>query len=137
MFTNTVLTPWLVLPLAGALMLVIAAHIGFVHEHTEDPHRRRIRVANGWVMLVMLALLGAGFGVVSPGALPRLFWIVWAAVIALLLVTVVLAVADVMNTLRLARETRRRLVVETAQLAAQDIRERKARADLAGAEDPA
>lgn len=135
MFSNTVLHPWLVLPVAGLMMLVVAAHIGATQERTEPRSRRRIRVANGWVMLLLLPLLGAGFGVINHQTHPRLFALVWLGAIGLLLLCILLAVADVVNTMRIARAARERLGVRAALEAAAELRarrEREHKADGAG-----
>lgn len=122
MFTNTVFSPWLVLPVVGALMLVVAAHIGSLQESDQPPSRVRIRVANGWVILLLLPLLGAGFGVINHAARPSLFFLTWLLVIGLLMVCVLLAIADVLNTLRLAQAARREALRESAARLAQELR---------------
>lgn len=136
MFSNTVLQPWLVLPLAGLMMLVVAAHIGATHEGAQPRSRKRIRVANGWVMLLTLPLLAAGFGVINHQTHPRLFALVWLAAIGLLLICILLAIADVVNTLRIARGARDRAGLRAALEAASELRARRdAERDADGARD--
>ncbi len=107
--TGVVLSPWLVIPVVGVLMLMVAGHIGVLVESQAPASRRRIRIANGWVMLMELPMLGAGFGFVDSNTSPRLFALVWVAAIALLGISIGLAILDVANTLRLNLRTRRRL----------------------------
>lgn len=122
MLSGTVLSPWLVLPLGGLMLLIIAGHISATEERTTPPSRRRIRVANGWVMLMLVPLLSAGFGVVSPAAHPRAFALVWLATISLLFVVLTLALMDIANTIRLTIRARRRLQDTAHRLGAEALR---------------
>ncbi|MEC9372446.1 MAG: hypothetical protein VYC34_01320 [Planctomycetota bacterium] len=105
-----ILSPWFVLPLGGALMLCVAAHISATIENAAPPSRRRIRLANGWIMLIAIPLIAAGFGVIDPDAQPRAFVLIWFAAIGFLFISVLLAMVDVVNTLVIARRTRGRVL---------------------------
>lgn len=122
MFTNTVFTPWLTIPIAGILMLIVGAHIGAIQESDQPASRVRIRVANGWVMLLLLPLLAAGFGVIDPDGRPRLFYLTWTMALGLLMVCVFLAVLDVVNTVRLAQSARRSIARDAAARLADELR---------------
>jgi len=120
---QSIVSPWAAIPLAGIVMLIIAGHIVRVEDGPAPRSRKRIRMANGWVMLTTAALLAAGVGVFDPQSQQRAFVMTWLLVIALLLVCVTLAMWDVGNTLAIARRTSRRLKREAALGALPDVRE--------------
>lgn len=100
------LPPWVVLPVAVVMLLVVAVHLLVITHAPMPESRRRIRLANGWIMLLLVPLGAAAFGVVTPGD-PRTFLIVWLLVIFMLIMLIVLATLDVFNTGRLYRRERR------------------------------
>lgn len=126
MMSGTILPVWLVLPVAGIMMLAVAAHIGVAEKRTEPASRRRIRIANGWVMLLAIPLLAIGFGVVSAAS-QRVFVMVWLAAFVLVALSVCLALLDMLNTLRIVRRTRRNQVRDTALELAEEFRRRRER----------
>ncbi|MGH7244391.1 MAG: hypothetical protein ACREJD_13345 [Phycisphaerales bacterium] len=73
--------------------------------------RRRIRTLNGWIMLFLVPLGAAAFGVVSPTN-PRLFVLIWTIVVSMLILLIGLAVLDMVNTTRLHRREKDRLTEE-------------------------
>lgn len=104
---NAPLLPsWVVLPVAVVLLLVVAAHLLLISSAPMPESRRRIRLANGWIMLLLVPIGAAAFGVVTPGD-PRMFLIVWLLVIFMLVMLIVLATLDVFNTGRLYRREKR------------------------------
>lgn len=106
---SSVLSPWFVIPLAIIVMLIVAGAITSAAKHTTPASRRRIRIANGWVMLLITPLAASGFGLIDSSTQPRLFVKVWILVIGLLCISVALAILDMVNTARLARLADRRL----------------------------
>lgn len=100
---------YITIPLAGLAMIVIAAHMVVLERSGERGVRRRIRIANGWVMLINAPLIAAGFSVVDPSVRPRMFLIVWTTVIGLVVITLCLAAADIVNTAAHSRRTLREL----------------------------
>lgn len=104
-----IVSAWITLPIGAALMAIIAWHSAWIDASDEPVSRKRIRIMNGWVMLVGIPLLAAGFSLIDPDAKPRLFAMVWLGASALLLISVALAIADAVNTIRLAAAARRRL----------------------------
>jgi len=110
-----VITPWITLPLALAAMLAVSAHVT-VTQHSRAPaSRRRIRVCNGWVMLLTIPLIAAGVSLVSAPQSPRLFTLTWTAVVFLLALSITLALADALNTIRIARHEKRQHLIELAK----------------------
>lgn len=104
-----VLPAWLVLPITALLMLIIAGAITSAAKHTTPASRRRIRLANGWVMLLTTPLAATGFSLIDSSAQPRLFVKVWVLVIGLIFISIVLAILDMLNTARLVRLSHQRL----------------------------
>lgn len=94
---------WLVLPLGGFTLVVVIWHLYTIlraDPASIHPARRRIRLANATVMLVLVPLIAYAFGVVTIDS-PRLFAIAWLAVMGLLAVMVLLALMDSANTARM------------------------------------
>lgn len=105
--THGVLSPWVVFPPAIALMLVVCFLQAHIIRSKGPASRRKIRTANGWVMLLAIPTLAAGFCLVSPSLTPRAFLLTWAAAVGLLCIAVLLAVLDMLNTWRLTAGSRR------------------------------
>lgn len=108
---------WLTAPLAGALMVLIAAHILALRAAGErvDPARRRIRTVNGFVGMATLPLTVYAFSVVTPQQ-PRQFMLTWMLVMGLLVLTILLASVDMFNTARLNREKAREMREQLREL---------------------
>jgi hypothetical protein len=113
---NSVLPMWVVLPGAIVAAFAIGSHLASLPAAKMPSSRRRIRMANGVVLLGLTALLAYALGFV--GMLPegggsighiRAFVIVWMTIIGLLPLVLLLAGLDVLNTVRLQREARKRL----------------------------
>lgn len=103
------LPAWIVIPVTIALMLIVAGAITIAARTTTPASRRRVRLANGWVMLLTMPLAAAGFTLIDSALQPRLFVKVWILVIGLISISVVLAILDILNTARLARISSARL----------------------------
>ncbi|HPO93837.1 MAG TPA: hypothetical protein PL072_10245 [Phycisphaerales bacterium] len=113
---DPVLPAWLVMPLAGVTLLVIAAHVVAMHVSEMPVKRRRIRSAAGVLMMMVTALLAYALGVLdalpSPASDPqatRAFVLCWLAILGLLMLVVMLAVIDLGHTARLAAAARKDL----------------------------
>jgi uncharacterized membrane protein YbhN (UPF0104 family) len=89
--------------------MVVAVHADRTLRTPGDPVRRRIRLANAALMLLTLPLLATGFSLVNPAVHPRAWAVIWAVALGLLLLNIVLAVADVINTLRMLKRARQAL----------------------------
>ena len=101
-----VLSPWLVVPLTVALMGLVALYQAWLARVSMPRWRRRLRAANGWVMLFALPAIGAGFSLVSPQTTPGWFVGVWAFGLVMLGLAVVLAVVDLSASALLGRQAR-------------------------------
>lgn len=103
---NAPLLPaWVVLPVAAIMLLVVATHLMLLLKSDMPASRRRIRTLNGWIMLFLVPIGAAAFGVVTPSD-PRLFLLIWIVVILMLFLLIGLALLDMVNTTRLYRQER-------------------------------
>ena len=109
---NVALSPFVSVPLALVAMLIVSAHVTITQASDAPPSRKRIRIVNGWVMLLALPLIAAGVSLVPSQGQPRLFLIVWICVIMLLTLSIGLAILDATNTMRLAKIARQRQRIE-------------------------
>jgi hypothetical protein len=94
--------PWIALPVAGLVVLIIAVHMHAMARSDMPASRRRIRTATGWIMLLTAPLTGYAFGVAAPSD-PRAFVLVWLSVAGLLGIIIILACIDILNSGRLRR----------------------------------
>lgn len=103
---ETLMPAWFVLPVATVVLLVLTAHLLAVNASDMEARRRRIRTANNILMMLTTPLIAYGFGILDTGD-GRRFVLVWTIVPLLLLLIVVLALADMLNTLVLHQRNRR------------------------------
>ncbi|MCA9310901.1 MAG: hypothetical protein KDA21_06825 [Phycisphaerales bacterium] len=107
MISGALLPALFVIPACALLMLMIAVHLHrVVHRPDLPPSRRRIRIANTLVMLTVVPFLAVGLSLIDPDVQPRRLAFVWSTTIALLSMSVLLAVLDVVNTVRIFRRRR-------------------------------
>jgi len=130
---TSILPAWVVLPVSGLTMLVVACHVLATHAADMPLRRRRLRVANGLLMMFVTALLAYALGVAgvveTPRAQPeqtREFVLVWLAIIGLLGLVVALACADAMATVVRAWGNRRVLKRQLRHAMARDLGQRRA-----------
>jgi hypothetical protein len=102
---------WLAATVATVSMLLLAAHLVALNRAPMESRRKRIRLATSFLMMVVVPLLAYGFGVTRTSE-PRAFVYVWTIIPALLLMVILLAIADVLNTLTLNRRRQRELRLE-------------------------
>jgi undecaprenyl pyrophosphate phosphatase UppP len=108
---------WFVLPVATLAMLLLAAHLVALGAVPMDARRRRIRVANNVLMMFLTALLAYGFCVVKTTDV-RTFVLVWTVVPALLVMVILLALFDMLNSVQIHRRDRRELRRRLSELQA-------------------
>ncbi len=100
---------WFCVPVAAMLFAIVALHLRTTARSDHPPSRKRIRLANGILILINLPLLTAGFSLVNPNVHPKPWVLIWVAAMVLLACNVGLAILDVVNTLRLTRRESPRL----------------------------
>ncbi len=96
-------SPWVAVPAAAVVMFVVAGHVLAMQQtRTHMPaSRRRIRTANGLLMLMVAPLLAYALSN-GPGTdQPRPMAVLWLLILAMLVMVVGLALLDALNTLRL------------------------------------
>lgn len=103
---NSIVPFWLAMSVASVSMLVLAAHLVALNRAAMERRRKRIRLASGFLMMVIVPLLAYGFGVARTSE-PRAFVYVWTIIPALLLMVILLAVADMLHTVWLGRRRQR------------------------------
>lgn len=106
---------WIALPLAGLVVLILAAHMQAMARADMPASRRRIRTATGWLMLITTPLTGYAFGVASA-ADPRGFVLIWLTVAGLLAIIILLACLDILNSRRLERREGRALAQQLKEI---------------------
>jgi hypothetical protein len=97
---------WLVLPLAGVLLLLLAGYIVSLQSGDVPPKRRRLRTANTLLMMLATPLIAYGVGIVAP-ANARVFLLTCLAITGLMAMMILLAGLDALYSVRLHREQRR------------------------------
>lgn len=109
--TGPLLSPWIVFPIAAIVMFAIALHVEALRRAAMPPSRKRLRLANAWIMLAAAPLIAFGFGAAGASGIGGAwgFVLAWTAVFILMGAVLALAVLDMLNTLRLARRQRRDL----------------------------
>lgn len=104
---DAMLPAWVVIPLAGLTMMIIAIHVLSV-QMSEMPHqRKRLRIASGLIMMILSALIAYALGIAQvvddPKAQPgpaRAFVVIWTLIVGLLSIVVMLALVDAYITTR-------------------------------------
>ncbi|MCE2966123.1 MAG: hypothetical protein ACK55O_03850 [Phycisphaerales bacterium] len=125
---------WIGIPLAGIVMLLASAHVVMLQSVDVPPSRRRIRTASGLIILVLAPLLCYAMCIAST-ANARQFVLVWMAVLGLLFIVLMLAIMDMFNNVRIAREQMKQGLSLSARAAAEALaraRDRRARPRLTG-----
>jgi hypothetical protein len=115
---SVTVSPWIVLPLAAAALILIAWHSTGLDRRPMPLSRKRIRQANSWVMMLCVPLFAAGASLVSAAAAPRAFVLIWTVVAMLVILSVLLAIIDALNTWRLASAARRHVAASAEGMVA-------------------
>ncbi len=106
---------WLGVSLAVIAMIATAAHMNSLRDADVPESRRRIRMLNGWVLVVLAPVSAWAFCMVRPMDRNE-FVFAFAVVTFLLLIAVVMACVDAANNLRIQRDTAKELREEVARL---------------------
>jgi hypothetical protein len=102
---------WVAFPMGIITMLVLMAHGSALREAPMPESRRRIRSANAVLMMVAVPLLTYALAVATPSN-SKAFVIAWTSVVCFLGIILLLALIDVLNTLRIRRRDVARLRAE-------------------------
>jgi undecaprenyl pyrophosphate phosphatase UppP len=106
---GTPLVPWwLAMPVAAAVLVMLARYLLALFPAEMEARRKRIRIANTFLMMLVTPLVAYGFGVVVPSR-PRAYFFTWTLICSLLLMIIVLALLDMANSVRLHRTQVREL----------------------------
>lgn len=100
---------WATAPTCSILMIAVAAHAERTRRSAEPESRKRIRMANSLLIMLMLPMLVAGLSVLDPDRRPREWAMLWLIVMGLVSISVGLAILDALNTIRLLRRAQREL----------------------------
>lgn len=109
MIPGTLIPAWICVPIATLMMVVLLLHTRATARSSHPASRKRLRIANGIVMFINMPLLATGFSVIDAGHSPRAWLLIWIAAMALLAFSVLLAIMDMLNTVRLARRAAREM----------------------------
>lgn len=109
-FSDEPLMPaWIAIPIAMAAIMVVAAHVASMYRASDmPPSRRRIRLANAWLMVITIPLLAFAVSIISP-ARQRTFVLVWSAAAGLVFLVLTVALIDMLNNHRLYTRSRLQL----------------------------
>jgi hypothetical protein len=99
---------WFVLPVAAVALLVTAGHWVALARAEMPATRKRLRTANGLVMMMAVPILAYGFGVVDTSD-HRRFVLTWMAGSGLIIIVLTLATLDLFSTFLQARKAQRAL----------------------------
>jgi tetraacyldisaccharide 4'-kinase len=121
---------WIALPATLIVLVAIAWHARRVLASDHPPSRKRIRLANAALMMLLFPLLAAGLSLINPDARPGTWALVWTAIMALVAVSVTLAIVDALNTVRLLRRARAELASSLRAPVAQGAEQKGRRAPL-------
>lgn len=124
MITHALTIPaWFTAPLAALMTLAVLTHAGVTLRSRQPHSRKRIRLANAAVIVVTLPLLVLGFSVIDHSTSPGLWALVWMSALGLLAISIALATADMLNTLRLVRRHQRSLRARLSAAREETVRE--------------
>ncbi len=130
---ESILPAWAVLLVAAPMMLFIAGHVVSVQRSAMPRTRRRLRMLNGVLMMLVCALLAYALGIADVPERPRveprasgIFVVVWAGIAGLVAVIVLLAVLDALLTASVGLRAHRALRDQAAGTIRADLNGRGA-----------
>lgn len=121
---TAIVPPWLVIGLTAVAMLVVSAHVLSLQKAEMPASRRRIRTANGMLMLIVTPLMAYALQVPHLQQ-PQTFTLGWLMVFALLILIVLLALLDILNNVRLHGAQREELARQQAEALAEKVAARR------------
>src|SRR5262245_44576124 len=100
---DAILPAWLVLPMGALALIAIAGHFLWLRSATDmDAQRRRIRMTNAVLMMIVVPFVVYGFAIATPSK-ARAYVYVWVISAALLMMIIMVALIDLLNSWRLHR----------------------------------
>lgn len=130
MSQDAIIPFWVAAPPAILTMLILAGHVMALQQAEMPEKRRRIRTANGVVMLFTTPLIAFAMSIASPSD-PKTFVLVWMAIVGLLGIVILLACLDALLTMvlrrRELREARIRLRAAAVRAKIEQIAEQRAK----------
>lgn len=111
---NPIIPSWVALIGGCIVLLALAAHLLALHGATDmEPRRRRIRMTNAVLMMLVVPFLTYGFGIATPSN-QRPFIYVWVVTAALLVMVIFVALIDLLHSWQVhraeLREVRRQVL---------------------------
>ena len=113
---DVVLSAWITGPICAVLFACVLVHLSYLAPRVQPASRRRIRTASGAVLLIVLPLVCVGFSVLAPARQPTAWALTWIAASTLTGLAAFLALLDIVNTMRLHRNTTKRLNLDMGAL---------------------
>jgi hypothetical protein len=110
---SAMVSPWIVLPIAAIAILLLALQAVWTQRDSMPVVRRQIRTAGATLHLFTVVALAIGLGIIDP-ADRRMFVMIWLIIMMLVGLSVVIALLDVLQSLREARAEQAALKRELA-----------------------
>lgn len=101
-------SPWLAVPVGAVVIVILTVHMRSQAYADMPESRRRIRTVNDWLMLLATPVTVYAFSLATP-ADPRAFLLAWLSVAGLLVIILLVAGLDILNTGRINLGDRREL----------------------------
>ena len=120
--TDPILPAWLVLPFGALAMIAVAGHFLWLRAAADmDPQRRRIRLTNAVLIMLVIPFVVYGFALATPSK-AREYVYVWVVTAALLMMIILVALVDMLHSWRLHRLQLRDLRRQIAAARGMDVR---------------
>ncbi|MFZ2874863.1 MAG: hypothetical protein WAZ94_10315 [Phycisphaerales bacterium] len=111
---------WIVAPLGVVTLLVVSGHVLSLWKAEMPASRRRIRIANGLLMMLSIPLGVYAMAVADPAVQKREFLLSWMMIVGMVTLVLALAAGDILNNWRLYFAEKRRLTREMREPAGRE-----------------
>jgi prepilin signal peptidase PulO-like enzyme (type II secretory pathway) len=106
---------WLALAAGTIALIVLAGHLLALNAASDiNPRRRRIRMTNAVLMMLVVPFVAYGFGIATPSR-GRSYVYVWSITAAMLILIILVALIDVLHSWQLSRaqlrDARRQMII--------------------------
>lgn len=100
---NPIVPSWLALIVGSLTLVLLASHLLALNNATDiDSRRRRIRMTNAVLMMLVVPFVAYGFGIATPSR-GRAYVYVWVITSALLIMIILVALIDMLHSWQLHR----------------------------------